>query len=70
MRLIENSQVPRDGLGQPFHASCALECIDADDQSIVLGEGVAPAVGNVTFRAEHLEIQTERLVELTPPVVD
>ena len=67
--LVEYHQVPARCGQQPLYACRALECVNAGDEPIVLGEGVSLAVGDVALRAEHLEFEVEHFIQLAVPIV-
>ncbi|MCY1557956.1 hypothetical protein D9M68_948510 [compost metagenome] len=53
MRFIKHHQIPTRRVQEALDARWALQGVDAGDQSVVLGEGVGLAVGDVTLGAEH-----------------
>ena len=57
MRLIEHHQVPAGGVAQSLDPGGTFQGIDAGYQPVMLGEGIGPAVGDVTLGTEDLKVQ-------------
>ncbi|SLX14949.1 Uncharacterised protein [Klebsiella variicola] len=69
MSLIKNHQIPPRSIQQAFNTRRTFECIDARNQSIVLGKCIGFTVSYVALRTEHFKIEVEYLVQLPVPVI-
>lgn len=69
MRLVKDNQIPVGSLQYFLDARGALERVDAGNQPVMLSEGIGFSVSDISFAAEHFEVEMECLIQFSMPIV-